>query len=330
MSKYNFNVKKYRAIESADIKLDGITVLAGINGCGKSTISRLLYYVVNGTIQFDQFLYKDYINSVSNLIWKFQLITWDLSRIFKEANENELVRIVASINSYINEIIKQPINKTITEEEFYYVQNVSNEVFSLISECLLELAVLAKSDNKINIQRVLNLLGIGFLDNENISKFLKKDSDILNRMTEKAIDCLKNRKADSNFWRNVLWYYNESETDNMPDNISFKEDNVEILGEELSKIFDLNRVIYVDTPMAITSKSDDNIFWNKLREMMMSNNVLSQNNKNKKMLLRINKLLGGHTEMLEDELTHNKSLRYVSDSNRINIDLKDKGYSDWF
>jgi len=41
--KYRLHLKNFRAIEEADITLDGITVVAGINACGKSTISRLFY-----------------------------------------------------------------------------------------------------------------------------------------------------------------------------------------------------------------------------------------------------------------------------------------------
>jgi len=36
-------MKDFRAIKSADIKLNGITVVAGINGSGKSTLSKFLY-----------------------------------------------------------------------------------------------------------------------------------------------------------------------------------------------------------------------------------------------------------------------------------------------
>lgn len=47
MSKYNFKIENYHAIGHADIDIDGITVIAGGNGCGKSTLSRWLYYILN-------------------------------------------------------------------------------------------------------------------------------------------------------------------------------------------------------------------------------------------------------------------------------------------
>ena len=53
MSIYRYTLSDYHAIKKADITIDGITVLAGENGCGKSTLSRWLYYLVNGAQQFE-------------------------------------------------------------------------------------------------------------------------------------------------------------------------------------------------------------------------------------------------------------------------------------
>lgn len=47
MSDIKISVKDFRAIHSADINLNGITVIAGVNGSGKSTLSRLLYTIFN-------------------------------------------------------------------------------------------------------------------------------------------------------------------------------------------------------------------------------------------------------------------------------------------
>ena len=47
MSDIKISVKDFRAIHSANIDLNGITVIAGVNGSGKSTLSRLLYTIFN-------------------------------------------------------------------------------------------------------------------------------------------------------------------------------------------------------------------------------------------------------------------------------------------
>ncbi len=47
MSDIKISVKDFRAIHSANIDLNGITVIAGVNGSGKSTLSKLLYTIFN-------------------------------------------------------------------------------------------------------------------------------------------------------------------------------------------------------------------------------------------------------------------------------------------
>ena len=42
-SKFSISVRDVHAIKEAEIDLNGITVLSGENGCGKSTLSKLLY-----------------------------------------------------------------------------------------------------------------------------------------------------------------------------------------------------------------------------------------------------------------------------------------------
>lgn len=68
MSKYRFSINNYHAIKVADILIDGITVLAGSNGCGKSTISRWLYYMIDIATDFDSYLAKGYKTEINTLL----------------------------------------------------------------------------------------------------------------------------------------------------------------------------------------------------------------------------------------------------------------------
>lgn len=46
-------VKNNLAVRSADIEISGITVLAGVNGCGKSTISKSLFELLSGALNYN-------------------------------------------------------------------------------------------------------------------------------------------------------------------------------------------------------------------------------------------------------------------------------------
>jgi len=61
MSDIKISVKDFRAIHSADIDLNGITVIAGVNGSGKSTLSRLLYTIFNKVKTLDDVYWNAFI-----------------------------------------------------------------------------------------------------------------------------------------------------------------------------------------------------------------------------------------------------------------------------
>lgn len=50
------SVENYKAVKKADISLNGITVVAGINGCGKSSLSQLLYYSFYDANRYEQII----------------------------------------------------------------------------------------------------------------------------------------------------------------------------------------------------------------------------------------------------------------------------------
>lgn len=52
-SKFSIVLKDIRAIKEAEIDLNGITVLSGENGCGKTTIAKLLYGFLKTSINFN-------------------------------------------------------------------------------------------------------------------------------------------------------------------------------------------------------------------------------------------------------------------------------------
>ena len=58
------SIENCRAIKKADIELNGITVVSGINGCGKTTMSKMLYYIFKNTNDFESLAVSFFRNRV--------------------------------------------------------------------------------------------------------------------------------------------------------------------------------------------------------------------------------------------------------------------------
>ena len=74
MSTYKYSLFDYHAIAEADITIDGITVLAGDNGCGKSTLSRWLYYLVNTSSRYEELLFGELKGQLDELLVYARLV----------------------------------------------------------------------------------------------------------------------------------------------------------------------------------------------------------------------------------------------------------------
>ena len=84
MHKHTLSIRNYRAIHHADIALNGITVLTGENGCGKSTIGRLLYYIVNGLEEYDSYVFSAFKREIARMLPPIDRISSDLGLSYNE------------------------------------------------------------------------------------------------------------------------------------------------------------------------------------------------------------------------------------------------------
>lgn len=109
-SKVLLKVEDFRAISQAEIKLDGITVVAGVNGCGKSTLSKLLYWVYRGATDFKvlaDIQFRKDLEVVNKLVILF--VQTAQHHFLEEQNNNEIttnnIDIKIQRMSYMTEVI---------------------------------------------------------------------------------------------------------------------------------------------------------------------------------------------------------------------------------
>lgn len=81
MDKNQINIKlnNIRSIKDANIILDGITVIAGENGSGKSTISKLTYHLFRTSIDFDKIVDKNLQDELRQIYRTLDQLSRDLS-----------------------------------------------------------------------------------------------------------------------------------------------------------------------------------------------------------------------------------------------------------
>ena len=98
------SVENFKAVKKADIALNGITVVSGINGCGKSSLSQLLYY---------SFYYANHFNEIIDSALNDELLRYVevLRQIEREVNG------LTSVNS----IILRPVS---VADKMKYLQYV--------------------------------------------------------------------------------------------------------------------------------------------------------------------------------------------------------------
>ena len=121
-------------IGKAVIEINGITVIAGENNTGKSTISRALFSVFNGFCQIEKKIRLERINGIRRLLvllFQNQLLNIRVHDILEIAN-----RIITHIDLYRNNIEKMKHeyrnpNRVLPLESIFYKKG-DKSIFCLI------------------------------------------------------------------------------------------------------------------------------------------------------------------------------------------------------
>ena len=237
--------ENFRAIGHAAIQISGITVVAGENSSGKSTISKLLYYLFNTSYNYEVLVKEELMRNFLDLFYFFN-ITYRTD-INDDGNINKRIIDVKKYDKIRDLRSKETYKKLSLEEIELYLITFIEELYA-----------------KLDIQN---------------SRYNRYVDDILEDQQEKGIEGLKyfvkekikqaenkiQKRPTSLFIEKLLDLFEEK----LPEIFDVSEDDeviVSLKKENLSLPFMVNKAIYIDTPMSISVSNFD--YWDELNKLL--------------------------------------------------------------
>ncbi len=133
-------------IEKADIKLNGLTVIAGENDTGKSFVGKTLFALIKAFNIFEQVSYKEKDNKIYDTI---ERIYFKIKRNVNFRN-NSILRTEFSPQSFFHEIHFKNINQIIDyKRKFIKDLEIHNKEKDIIIQLLKDLeTIILKTETK--------------------------------------------------------------------------------------------------------------------------------------------------------------------------------------
>ena len=302
MSNYRITIPNYRAIENATILNEGLTIIAGENGCGKSTFSRMVYYMVNIMCNFSGYVFRNTLRDVNNTVSR-------LSDALIQTTNRPEIRVLA----------RNKQKELSSSKDF---DQLEVNMMSMLDDYKPVLLKFFDSENDLKRrQRILDFLEVKSNSNspEELAfaclDSIERSCHSIISKAQQDIDT-KNRKV-------LIDYIKTHGTDllDFPKDIKFKEDGVDLITSKNFNIpLSLRRAIYIDTPMAVNDNFNfSTTYWDSL-SVLLNQDEVDGTIYEKKLLYRLHSILHGDIKVEKDKFTAVSKLRYLREDG-LEIDL---------
>ena len=297
-------IEGFRAVGSANIIIDGITLVAGENGSGKSTLSKLLYFLYKTVSNYDLLVSQAArwelreICSPLEILFDFRILPRKKDSL-EDDDERELYKVLKSF--------KQNNQEMLSEEELNRIMLILEKLEIRLKESFdLE----GKEQFKFLQSRLKRIRRV-FQETEETSpdKLFQKIREQIESKFKEAFGKMKSRPANL-FWNGLKKIFNE----NKPENFEVYEHEDQIVSlnsKELSFSLSVDNAIYIDTPMAIGIKGE-NEYWDDLNELLEKKQLppLFQENTYSNLSDLINKeIIQGKVSLMNDILSNKFSFK---------------------
>lgn len=253
-------VQDFRAIKNADLNLNGITVVAGENGSGKSTISKLLYNIFKTSIDFDQKAIYRIRRELTEIISFFDRISreFDLFGFENQPEYNWRLLLRNLDSSKYNANIQKSLIK-FTEDIINFYRKSPEKLKGKHAELQTKrLVIYLKSIYSVYPE-------------DDIIHLLESLKTHINEVFEKHFKTIEERSL-SVWHEEMIRYFG---TNLIPQKVYLEEYGVPIIDREnnrLTPVHSVQNVIYIDTPMVLGIDSPSNFsHWNDLNNLLRHN-----------------------------------------------------------
>lgn len=313
MDSYRFLLKDYHAIAHADIAIDGITVLAGENGCGKSTIARWLHAYVNISNDFDDLIDRELLENINGLIDRMARIARNLI-LFETDAIKGLRRLPKSFFQSVN----GRRHSLSSDEDDDYQRLLEQFEAKVTTMCdMLRRQSGPSPSGRLVASWIAKSLG--YEGNEN-ADFISEYQDRQLEKAHKYVDDALGKKEEYGILDLTQLISSELDLSDTPRNFNLSENGLALMADHRFRPpLNLVNSVYVDTPMALSSTPTfDNAVWNRFRTAMIEPRGEMPATAFKT-AARLRKVMGGDIQLRNDDLSGRKEIRYIRQEDGLDI-----------